>query len=292
MRIVLFARGRRLAWSRSFFGSIRARKASADGTAVELQFVDGMTRDHLVSLTDRPIDILVLVDHFPFVAGPLAKEFTPAQAVRAEGQCAVFVIELARRSARVIALGGDDPRTWIAALEGIVADGMPAPTASPLPPAPIATGLPSTTLLSTYLEPLFAAAAVRTPELALAWPRDCFLDGDNPGKTLPAVIEVAGRGRNLTYGPYLPIPAGRWLATAYLGFSPEISKMPFIFEADTGGDVSRALFEVEQPGIFTLVHQFEVTDPLHPVEMRLISGDAALQGQASLIEVALKPVAA
>ena len=68
--------------------------------------------------------------------------------------------------------------------------------------------------------------------------------------------------------------------------------MPFILEADTGGAVSRGFFEVDRGGIFTLDLDFEVADALHPVEMRLISQDSALEGQVSLIEVALEPVAA
>ena len=150
----------------------------------------------------------------------------------------------------------------------------------------------ATPLLHAYLEPLFAAAGQvaigsATP-LGLVWPREAFLDGDAPGETLPATVEVAGRARILAYGPYLPLPAGDWQATAFLGFSPDIGRLPFILEADTGGAVARGFFEVERSGIFTLELDFQVTDALHPVELRLISQDSALEGQLALIEVELK----
>jgi len=148
-------------------------------------------------------------------------------------------------------------------------------------------GAISTPLSAAYLEPLFAAAGRHGP-LLLAWPREAFLDGDAPGETLPATVEVAGRARILAYGPYLPLPAGSWHATAFLGFSPDIGKMPFILEADIGGAVARGFFEVERGGIFTLALDFQVADPLHPVELRLISQDSALEGQLALIEVRLE----
>ena len=122
----------------------------------------------------------------------------------------------------------------------------------------------------------------------LTWPRESFIDGDAPGEPLPASIEVAGRSRILAYGPYLPLPAGEWRATAYLGFSPDVGRLPFILEVDTGSTISRGFFEVERGGIYTVELDFLVADFLHPVEMRLISQDSALEGQASLIEVCLK----
>jgi hypothetical protein len=127
-------------------------------------------------------------------------------------------------------------------------------------------------------------------QLLLSWPREAFFDADAPGNTLPAVIEVAGRARILSYGPYLPLPGGRWRATAYLGFSVDIEKMPFILEADVGSGITRGFFEVNNGGIFTLALDFEVIDPLHPVELRLISQDSALEGQAALIEVQLEHI--
>ena len=106
-------------------------------------------------------------------------------------------------------------------------------------------------LADPYLWPLWHAVAIgQTP--TLLWPRECFFDGDEPGKQLPATIEVAGRARILAYGPYLPLPSGRWRAAITLGFSADIGRLPFIFEADTGTGVSRGFFEVEQGGIFTL----------------------------------------
>ena len=126
--------------------------------------------------------------------------------------------------------------------------------------------------------------------LSLTWPGEAFLNGDEPNTPLPPAIEVAGRARILAYGPYLPLPAGAWRATAYLGFSIDIEKLPFILEVDTGSGISRGFFEVDTGGIFTLTLDFQVIDPLHAVELRLISQDSALHGQVSLIEVQLEQI--
>ena len=207
--------------------------------------------------------------------------------MRGEAQRAVFALELTRRAARTLVLSGGDAQAWVAALATLLAAPRSAELAGPCPPPTGSGTVVTTPLLQTYLQPLFTAAEHPEP-FTLVWPREAFLDGDAPGETLPATVEVAGRARILAYGPYLPLPAGRWHATAFLGFSPDIGKLPFILEADTGGAVARGFFEVERGGIFTLALDFQVADALHPVELRLISQDLALEGQLALIEVKLE----
>jgi hypothetical protein len=109
------------------------------------------------------------------------------------------------------------------------------------------------------------------------------------GQPVPAIIEVAGRARILVYGPYLPLPTGPWFVTAYLGFSPDIGHMPFILEVESGGAMARGFFEVDRGGIFSLGLDFQVVKPLHPVEIRIISQDSAIEGQMALIELHLEP---
>jgi hypothetical protein len=239
-----------------------------------------------------PPTLLILVDPQPFAVMPPDTVVIPgrldADLLRGEALRAVFALEMARRSARTLVLEGD-AAAWPAALAESI--GTTATPALPdCPPAPHAV-VPEATasLLDSYLGPIWrAAGAGNAPPVA--WPREAFLDGDAPGEPLPALIEVAGRARIVAYGPYLPIPAGTWRATAWLGFSPDIGRLPFILEIDSGGGVSRGFFEAERGGIFTLDLDFSVADPLHPLELRLITQDSALEGQAALIEVRLDPV--
>jgi len=287
MTILLFGAGPRLAWVRSVLDAARAQVRTE--AVREVRVVDSPpTRELLVSLAPLQVNALVLVDHFPFAAGPPSVALAPGEALRGEAQRAIFALELARRAARTLALDGGAAQAWPSALAKLLVAAPPAQLDAPCPPPPPkGSGPPATPLLSTYLEPLFAAAGHPTP-LVLSWPRESFLDGDAPGKTLPATVEVAGRARILAYGPYLPLPAGSWHATAFLGFSPDIGKLPFILEADTGGAVTRGFFEVERGGIFTVALDFQVADAMHPIELRLISQDSALEGQLALIEVQLE----
>lgn len=282
MTIVLMGRGPRADAARAILQRL------FDGTVIEDAHP---SPEALARHSAAPPALLVLVDPQPFAGIDAAESMAAvglAELLRAEALRAVFALELARRAAAVRVLQGDAAE-WAAVL------GTDAPVVEPPldkavdPPAPPAEAPGDLTpLLGTYLAPLWhAAAAGRAP--SVAWPRESFLDGDVPGETLPALIEVAGRARIVAYGPYLPLPAGAWHARAWLGFSPDIGRLPFILEVDSGAGVSRGFFEAERGGLFTLDLDFQVADPLHPLEFRLITQDSALEGQAALIEVRLDP---
>lgn len=282
-------------WVRNVLDRLLGRSGvDAPETPQIVTVVGAFTRELLHALVAEPIDALVLVDHAPFADGSpppdLPPDLPPAEIVRDQAQRAILALELARRAARTLTLAGSAPETWSASLAALLGWPVPGDVPGP-PPGGEGAGLADVPLLATYLAPLFAAPGHPEP-LALAWPRECFLDGDAPGTILPATAEVAGRARILAYGPYLPLPAGSWRARAFLGFSPDIGKMSFILEADSGSTVRRGFFEADRGGIFTLDLDFSVADALHPVELRLISQDSALEGQVALIEVALKELRA
>lgn len=292
MTILLLGASPRLTWARSF---LEALPLPAGGPPEIVVAEGASTREHLHSLMAEPVDDLVLVDHAPF-AGSAVPESGTSDAVREEAQRAIFAYELSRRAARTLVLVPDESERWPAALAALRRLQIPPELAAP-PPLPPGAALIGRIPIATYLGPLFAASGeggsgARAAALRLSWPREAFLDGDSPGQSLPALAEVAGRARILAYGPYLPLPTGSWHAKAFLGFSPDIGKMSFILEADTGGAVARGFFEVDRGGIFTLDLDFQVSDSLNPIEMRLISQDSALEGQVSLIEVELELIAA
>ena len=267
------------------------------GTHQVVTVVEPLTHELLRNLIADPIDALVLVDHAPFATGgaPLS-EALPGDGVRDEARRAIFALELARHASRTLPLAGNSDAGWqasLAALLGVPASSDVISDLPSLPPGVTAAEEHSqaldTPLVAQYLLPLFNAPNHHGP-LALAWPRECFLHGDAPNTMLPATVEVAGRGRILAYGPYLPLPAGNWRAKTFLGFSPDIGELPFILEVDSGSRMFRGFFEVDRSGIFTLDLDFQITEPLNPVEMRLISQDSALDGQLSLISVSLEQV--
>ena len=271
MSIVLLGSGPRAAWARALLPATEA----VDGVAP--------SPDALRVLSAQPPGCLLLVDPLPFAAeDPAAAALPPPDRLRADATRAVFALEVARRAGRTVTLAGD-AAAWPAQLDPGAAPVGPAPLLS-VPPVP--DGLAAAA--ASFLTPLWAAAGTgRAPPLVL--PAGVFFDGDVPGQPMPTMIEVAGRARIVAYGPYLPLPAGAWTARAWLGFSPDVGRMPFIIEADTGAGVSRGFCEAERGGFFSLDLEFRVDDPLHPLELRLITQDSALEGQAALIEVRLEP---
>jgi len=292
MKIFLLGSGAAGAWAHAFLD----KAAAASAVKPEIIVVNGAApHDILTALDVAPTDIFVLVQQALF-ASDGAPADVPIDAVRHEAQKAILAIELVRRIPQTLFLRPAEVSEWpqlIAGLLEVNSSEIP-PFAEPLPIGPVvrdegaATSAPqSPSLLRTYLAPLFAATE-QPASIVVAWPRDCFLYGDAPGEGLPATVELAGRGRILAYGPYMPLPQGHWKATAYLGFSADIGNMPFILEADTDAGITRGFFEVKQGGIFTLELEFEVTDPFHPIEFRLVSQDSALDGLVSLIEIRLE----
>lgn len=294
MKIFLLGSGPTEAWAHAFFDKLSAAPAAKP----EVVVVDEMApRDVLAALAVEPADVLVLAQNALFADGRGPADIS-TDTVRHEAQKAILAIELARCIPRVLLLRPTEAAQWPRLIAELLETNPSEvlPFAEPLPSeavatvgsaAPSAPLPPSLSLLRTYLAPLLAAIE-HPASIVVAWPRDCFFYGDTPGEGLPATVELAGRGRILAYGPYMPLPKGGWLATAYLGFSADIGSMPFILEADTDVGITRGFFEVKQGGIFTLELEFEVTDPFHPVEFRLVSQDSALEGLASLIEIRLE----
>jgi hypothetical protein len=291
MKMVLVGVAPAVAWVKDF--AERAITAVESPQKPQLIVVQAApTREHLASLLSEPIDALILADHALIVA--TSPETPSRDATRAEAQRAVLAIELSRRAMRTLVLERREAKNWPTSLAMLLSQLLEAEAAHECAtwpswlevPAP-APGLLEMPLATAYLQPLFAAA-VRSAPLTFTWPRESFLDGDAPGETLPAVVEVAGRARILAYGPYLPLPSGSWRAVAFLGFSPDIGKMPFILEAEVGGAVSRGFFEADRGGFFELELDFQVEDAMNPIEFRLISQDSALEGQLSLLEVQLE----
>lgn len=285
MALLVLGSGSRLDWVKVVIEALRG--SALLQSPLTYHVVDeAPTRELLVCLSSEVIDRVILIDPFPAEEGYPGDREPAWEALRANAQRAVFALELARRHGPLLVLRGTDTPAWVTALAEVFSTPAPDPSMfAPLPPPNrLAIDGP---LVAGYLRPLWDAVRLASP-LNLIWPRECFFDGDAPGNPLPAAIEVAGRARILAYGPYLPLPSGVWLATAFLGFSPDIGSLSFIIEVDTGGAVSRNFFEVEMGGFFTLEFEFQVIGALCPVEIRLISQDSALEGQIALIEVRLE----
>jgi hypothetical protein len=284
--IVILGEDGQAAWWQTVID--RAAGAAADGSSqvVLVSTFDGVTFERLSS---EAIGLLVLVISGERAAQEDSPEAAPADGLRPHALQAVFAVELARRVERGVAVSIDSLAESLAGLAAHL-DPLALQAAVRAVPRPhIRRTLPRR---AGVYDDLLEGAISRRQPLQLAWPRELFLDGDTPGKMLPPTVEVGGRARILAYGPYLPLPTGQWTATAYLGFSPDIGRLPFILEMDAGGAVARGFFEVQRGGIFTVSLDFHVARPLQLIEARLISQDSALEGQLALIEMELSEAGA
>ncbi|MEK7995143.1 MAG: hypothetical protein AAB403_15155 [Planctomycetota bacterium] len=142
------------------------------------------------------------------------------------------------------------------------------------------------------LTPLLQGVSLKRP-ISLRWPREVFFTGDQPGMSLPETFDIAGAARVLSYGPYFPLPTGRWRVVPMLGFSRHVGRMPFLIEVVCEGVIHRAYFEARRAGIFSLPFELELDANRMgiPVEIRLVSQDSALEGQVALVEVGFEEAA-
>jgi len=287
MKVLLLGTHPSNVWVRSFIEG-----AAESEPSLYLEFLEieaQLQREQLLPLMSNSVDALILSDYLPAYFHETLNGLSLVSLVRSEAQRAVLALELVEQANRTLTLDRSHFDLWPMKISEFF--GLPLHCFPSLPPPAASNalqpGLTSTPLISQYLEPLFAAAR-GADLLRLIWPSDSFLDGDAPDQILPQTVEVAGRARILAYGPYLPLPRGKWLARAYLGFSTDIGKMPFILEVDTGETVSRGFFEVDRGGIFSVELEFQIVELLPLVELRLISQDSALEGQIALIEIELQ----
>jgi len=104
-------------------------------------------------------------------------------------------------------------------LFAMLAAGGPAQVLWDLPqPIPIAAE--SVPMIETVVLSAFEYGRGRT-HVPVTWPRECLFWGDRPNEALPRVRDLTGPSRILAYGPYLPLPPGRWtMSTTWRSHRP------------------------------------------------------------------------
>jgi hypothetical protein len=138
--------------------------------------------------------------------------------------------------------------------------------------------------ITLSLRPLCDALLLGAPLRGFSWPLDVFLAGDEPDSALPARIELAGGARILSYGPYFLIPTGQWQVVLTLAFSGNPTKVSFLVEIVVAHEVIyRGYFDAAGDGLFELPFRFDI-DRHIPVELRILTLEAVLDGQMFLID--------
>lgn len=110
------------------------------------------------------------------------------------------------------------------------------------------------------------------------WPQEMFISGDRPDDILIGPISMLGGARCLCYGPFLHLPAGKWVATLDIEVRQNLSGNRFDVDVFHGAVVALEHFEVPAHGRFRLRARFEVQDPREPVQIRIIMREGAIEG--------------
>ena len=119
------------------------------------------------------------------------------------------------------------------------------------------------------------------------WGRELFY-ASTPGWECPEAVDITGRARVLIWGPYVALPAGRWLAKARFKLSDGAAKRHYIFEFVTNEQPIKSRYIWP-----TLDGAYEVTvEGLLPsaavAEIRISVGAAALHGNIHLDGISIE----
>jgi hypothetical protein len=244
---------------------------------------------------------VVLLDRLPAVRTDFSDWRLFAEDLRQEAHRLVYAIELQRSTEQclVVQLPPADEHSAIASLldllPGIAPNSAARDGQAPQPPRldELQDPSPPTSevaerahhIRSRYIAPLRDSLVSGSPA-SIAWPRELFISGDTAA---PPILELAGGVRYLYFGPYLPIPRGKWIVTGCLGFGPEIGNNLFTVEAYTDTILTKGFILAEAPGIYRFSLPLTIDQVLAPLQIRIVNQQAMLEGTMALIDIQITP---
>lgn len=120
------------------------------------------------------------------------------------------------------------------------------------------------------------------------WPAGCFLQADTPGVPATGDLELEGRARFLSHGPYFHLPAGFWGVEVAIEVSDSRSENRIGFDVFAGAVVAACTTTLPQEGSLACDMAFRVTDPTAPVEIRIQLLSGAIEGKLRIEGVTLR----
>ena len=153
-----------------------------------------------------------------------------------------------------------------------------------------------TPILQGAIEPFWRALQGEKMDDVI-WGRELFFNGDNPAENATSPVSLTGPSRCLLFGPYLRLPGGSWSCQVVFACNERAvgtQMMADVYAASSGAVVgsilSRAQFQLSEPGIFEIEFSFSNESADLPVEVRLFNTSSALDGHIALGEVRLSPL--
>jgi hypothetical protein len=115
-------------------------------------------------------------------------------------------------------------------------------------------------------------------QTSMWWGRELFLTGDVPDGRCPAVIDVTGRSRILSYGPYAPLGPGAWRARAVLDLCPDAARCRLALQFGVSLDFTTVDVPRGAPGRQEIELDYMSETP-GLAELRLVLMRAAFHGE-------------
>lgn len=122
---------------------------------------------------------------------------------------------------------------------------------------------------------------------AARWPTALFLDWDRPGRFLSGPVSLLGPARFIVCGPYLHLPRGRWRMSVEIEVEDCLSDNRLGADVFSGRILAAATMRLPARGARGFDLDFEVADPLLPVELRMQLLTGAIEGSLRLLDVRL-----
>jgi len=117
--------------------------------------------------------------------------------------------------------------------------------------------------------------------------KELFLAGDPPHDHVEAPLDMTGRPRFIAFGPYVHIPAGKWMLRFVVSFSEEAIGLPCIVDvgvSDIHGfqELTRTHVVVSTAGRMEVTLSFQLEDPLTPLQVRLATDKSVFDGKLAI----------
>lgn len=109
------------------------------------------------------------------------------------------------------------------------------------------------------------------------WGPSLFRHGDRPDAPCPPEIDITGRARILVFGPFVPLPAGRWRAAVTFEACAEARRYPYLIEFGTAAGLTERAVPPGAPPERVVEIEHALTAPA-TVEIRLWVARAAFHG--------------
>jgi hypothetical protein len=107
------------------------------------------------------------------------------------------------------------------------------------------------------------------------WPYMLFRANDDVGQ---AVVDIMGRARTLSYGPYIALPTGRWRARVLIGLSKAAAGYDYLVEFGALNNFSASHYRPQKPGL-RFVSVYHDTRNYELLEVRISLLRAAFHGE-------------